>query len=229
MAIRIVCLVGADDVLCCPFHKSVSSTSNMIEDVQKGRTPMQATTLIQAQLNGVHQLFHACVDDLTETEWLTCAFPKANLPGFTLWHMVRTRDWAVQTAIRGVPEVIAGERWTGWSGPDMAGIGAGFTLEQANKAGRSISRADVLAYADSVHSAIQSWLSSLRNDDLDTIPNMEAHMASYTAYQHPGFRAEIADLLGQPMWRLLSGPCSGHMREHLGELDVLKQVMRAAH
>jgi len=190
---------------------------------------MQATTLIQAQLNGVHQLFLACVDDLTETEWLTCAFPKANLPGFTLWHMVRTRDWAVQTAIRGVPEVIAGERWTGWSGLAMAGIGAGFTLEQANKVGRSISRADVLAYADSVHSAIQSWLSSLRNDELDTIPNMEAHMASYTAYQHPGFRAEIADLLGQPMWRLLSGPCSGHMREHLGELDVLKQVMRAAH
>jgi hypothetical protein len=82
-----------------------------------------------------------CADDLTETEWTTCALPGTNLPGFTLWHMVRGRDWAVQTAIRGVPEVIAG-------------------------------------------------------------------------------------LLGQPIWRLLIEPCSGHMREHLGELDVLKQVMR---
>src|SRR5260370_804108 len=83
-----------------------------------------------------------------------------------------------------------------------------------------------LAYADTVHSTIQSWLSTLSDDDLDTVPDMEAHMASYTAYQHPGFRAEIADLLGQPIWRLLIGPCSGHLREHLGELDVLKQVMR---
>ncbi|MDQ6660640.1 MAG: hypothetical protein M3Z24_06705 [Chloroflexota bacterium] len=51
-------------------------------------------------------------------------------------------------------------------------------------------------------------------------------MATYPAYQHPGFRAVIAGLLGQPIWRLLSGPCSGHMREHLGELDVLKQTLR---
>jgi len=76
---------------------------------------MQATTLIQTQLDGVHQLFHACADDLTETEWTISALPGTNLLGFTFWHMVRTRDWAVQTAIRGVPEVIAGDRWAGWS------------------------------------------------------------------------------------------------------------------
>jgi len=187
---------------------------------------MHATTLIQAQLNGVHQLFHACADDLTETEWTTCALPGTNLLGFTLWHMVRARDWAVQTAIRGVPEVRTGERWAGWSGLAQAGIGAGITLEQANEVGRSVSRAGVLAYADTVHSTIQSWLSTLSDDDLDTVPDMEAHMAASTAYQHPGFRAEIADLLGQPIWRLLSGPCSGHMREHLRELDVLKQILR---
>lgn len=139
---------------------------------------MHATTLIQAQLNGVHQLFHAFADDLTKTEWTNSALPGTNLLGFTLWHMVRTRDWAVQTAIQGVPEVIAGERWAGWSRLAMAGIGAGITLEQANEVGRSISQADVLTYADFVHSAIQSWLSSLSNDDLDTVPDMEAHMAS---------------------------------------------------
>ncbi len=187
---------------------------------------MQATTLIQAQLNGVNQLFHACADDLTETEWTTCALPGTNLLGFTLWHMVRGRDWAVQTAIRGVPEVVTDERWAVWSGLAQAGVGAGITLEQANEVGRLVSRADVLTYADTVHSVIQSWLSSLSDDDLDMVPEMEAHMAAYPAYQHPGFRAVIADLVGQPIWRLLSEPCSGHIREHLGELDVLKQVMR---
>src|SRR5713226_10176208 len=100
---------------------------------------MHATTVIQAQLNGAHQLFHAYADDLTETEWMTCALPGTNLLGFTLWHMVRGRDWAVQTAIRGVPEVIAGERWADWSVLAMAGVGSGITLEQANEVGRLVS------------------------------------------------------------------------------------------
>jgi DinB superfamily len=221
---RLLGLVLAQ-VLYHPIHRSVSTILQSMEDMQKGRTQMQTTILIQAQLNGAHQLFHACADDFTETEWTTSALQGTNLPGFTLWHMVRARDWAVQTAIRGVPEIIADERWSGWKGL-TAGAGAGFTLEQANEVGRSISRADVLAYADTVHSVIQSWLSRLSDDDLDTIPEMEAHMASYPAYQQPGFRAVIADLLGQPIWRLLIEPCSGHMREHLGELVVLKQVMR---
>src|SRR5450432_2033634 len=104
---------------------------------------MRAITLIQAQLNGIHQLFHACADDLTETEWTTCVLPKTNLLGFTCWHLVRTRDWAVQTAIRGVPEVSADERRAGWSGLAQVGIGAGIPLEQANDIARLVSRTDV--------------------------------------------------------------------------------------
>jgi hypothetical protein len=190
---------------------------------------MHAITLLQAQLNGIHQLFHACAETiLTETEWTTCVLPKTNLLGFTCWHLVRTRDWAVQTAIRGVPEVSADERWAGWSGLALAGIGAGLPLEQANEIARLVSRTNVLASADTVHSTIQSWLRRLSDDDLDTVPEMEAHMAAYPAYQHLGFRAEIADLLGLPIWRLLSGPCSGHLREHLGELNLLKQILHGS-
>ncbi|HEX7737224.1 MAG TPA: DinB family protein [Ktedonobacteraceae bacterium] len=189
---------------------------------------MHAITLIQTQLNGIHQLFHECADDLTEAEWTKPVLLQTNLLGFTLWHMVRTRDWAVQTAIRGVPEVIADERWAGWSGLAHAGIGAGISLNQAKEIAHLASRTDVLAYADTVHSTIGNWLSRLSDDDLDTVPEMEAHMATYSAYQQPDFRAEIAGLFGQPIWRLLSGPCSGHQREHLGELNLLKQILRGS-
>jgi DinB superfamily len=186
---------------------------------------MQVTSLIQAQLTSIHQLLHACADDLTETEWTTRAFLGTNLLGFTLWHMARVWDCAVQTAIRGVPEVIADERWAGWYGLAMAGVGVGLPLEQANGVAHLVSRADVLAYADTVHATIQNWLRTLSDEDLDTVPEMEAHMAAYPAYQQPGFRVEIADLFGQPIWVLLSGPCIGHMREHLGELEILKQAI----
>jgi hypothetical protein len=189
---------------------------------------MHALTLIQAQLNGIHQLFHEYAGDLTATEWTKPVFPRANLLGFTCWHLVRTWDWAVQTAIRGVPEVIADERWAGWSELQMAGFGAGIPLEQANEIAHLVSRTDVLAYADTVHSIIQNWLSCLSDDELGTIPEMEAHMAAYLAYQLPGSREETDDLLGQPIWRLLSGPCIGHLRGHLGELDTLKQILRGS-
>lgn len=187
---------------------------------------MHALTLIQAQLNGIHQLFYACADDLTEAEWTQPVLPGTNPLGFTCWHLVRTRDWAVQTAIRGIPEVIADERWVSWHRLARAGIGAGIPLEQANEIARQTSRQDTLAYADTVHSTIQSWLRHLSDDDLETIPEIEAHMSTYPEYQHAGFRAEIADLLGQPIWRLLNGPCNGHLREHLGEMNLLKQIAR---
>jgi hypothetical protein len=187
---------------------------------------MHALPFIQAQLNGSHQLFHACADDLTKTEWTQLVLPKTNLLGFTCWHLVRTQDWAVQTAIRGIPEVIADERWAGWNGLALAGIGAGLPLEQANEIARQVSRQDVLAYADTVHFTIQSWLWHLSDDDLETIPEIEAHMSAYPAYQRSSFRAEIADLFSQPIWRFLSGPCSGHLREHLGEMNLLKQIVR---
>lgn len=119
------------------------------------------------------------------------------------------------------------QRWDGWRRLATAGAGAGFTLEQANEVGHFVERSDVLAYADAVHSIIQGWLCRLNDEDLDTVPDMQAHMAPYPAYQQPVFRAVIADLLGQPIWKLLNGPCYGHMLGHLEELDVLKQVKRA--
>src|SRR5262249_3053360 len=90
--------------------------SKPVEILQERKGAMHAITFIQTQLNGIHQLFHEYADDLTRTEWTKPVLPQSNLLGFTLWHIVRTRDWAVQTAIRGVPEVIADERWAGWSG-----------------------------------------------------------------------------------------------------------------
>ena len=83
---------------------------------------MQATDLLQQQFQGINDYFHAIVDDLTDAEWISRALPEANLPGFTLWHILRTQDCAVQTLIRGVPSVLAGELWGSRGGLATAGI-----------------------------------------------------------------------------------------------------------
>jgi hypothetical protein len=56
---------------------------------------------------------------------------------------------------------------------------------------------------------------------------MAGHEAAYPEYQRAGFRAEVDGLAGMPVWRFLSGPCYGHPRGHLGEIGILKQVLRA--
>lgn len=188
---------------------------------------MRAVSLISRQLVSIHTLIHECADDLTETEWTRVIYPQINPLGFTCWHIVRTWDWALQTCILGVPEVNASDRFAHWSRLGLAGFGAGVSSEQTHEIAQVASRVDVLAYADMVYANFQDWLSSLSDDDLDTVPAMGVHMAAYPAYQLPGSREETDDLLDQPISRLLNGPCLGHLRGHLGEAGVLKQILRA--
>lgn len=187
---------------------------------------MHAVDLLARQFSGVNSLFHSFADDLTPSEWTMRAIPGSNLLGFTVWHLPRTQDWAVQTVIRGRPEVISDARWHGRGSLQTPGIGAGFTPEEADETAAGVNPVDVLAYADAVHQNILDWLSTLSDDDLDTVPDMAAHEAAYLEYQRPGFRAEVGHLVATPVWRLLLGPCTGHVRSHLGEMEFLKQALR---
>ncbi len=189
---------------------------------------MRSTDLIRQQLSGVHNIFRTVTSDLTEEEWTLHALPETNVIGFTLWHLPRVQDWAVQTAIRGVPEVIRDAQWKRLGDPDIVGIGIGMTPDEADTVARSVSRADVCAYADAVHDEVLAWLDTLDDNDLDAIPDFAAHHTAYPIYQRPELRAEIADLIGAPAWRYLTGPCIGHWRGHFGELEILTQVMRSA-
>lgn len=190
---------------------------------------MRSTELIRQQLSGVHELFREVANDLTDVEWMLHALPETNVIGFTLWHLPRVQDWAVQTAVRGVSEVICDPRWKHLGDPDVVGIGVGMSLEEADAVARSVTRADVCAYADAVYDETRAWLDSLDDDDLDAIPNFAAHHRAHPIFQRPDVQAEIADLMGAPVWRYLTGPCVGHWRGHFGEIAVLKQVMRSAH
>ena len=78
---------------------------------------MRATEL-RRQFASVNQILHDVGDDLTPDELTTRVLPHTNLLAFDLWHVARAQDWALQTLVRGVPEVIDDPRWQGrgsWS------------------------------------------------------------------------------------------------------------------
>ncbi len=188
---------------------------------------MKATALLAKQVTGVNTLLHQAANDLRQREWTSRSLHGENMPGFILWHIPRLQDHFVQVWIRDIPEVIQDECWACWDQLQPLGAGLGISLEEADRIARCVQPAEVLAYADVVLREILNWLATLTDDDLEYIPDARKHLAPYPEYQTAGHHAETGDLLDLPIWRLLSGPCIGHVRGHLGELALLKAQLRA--
>lgn len=188
---------------------------------------MRATDLLARQFASVNQILHDVGDDLTTDELTTRVLPHTNLLAFDLWHVARAQDWALQTLVRGVPEVIDDPRWQGRGQLVTHGIGVGLSEAQADELARSLTLADILAYADAVHQTLMVWLGAIPDDELTRAPDVPAQLQRYPVYLEPAMREEVPWMFQQPqVWRCLF-PALGHVRDHLAEMDLLKQQRRA--
>jgi DinB family protein len=197
---------------------------------------VNAIELLIQQLDTVNIRLHHSADDLEPEELAARPVPGANPIGFILWHMARSQDWAVNTAIRDEPEVIWGDRWRNTT-IAVPGIGTGFDSLEADRVARMVDREALLAYADAVHAEITRWLRTQDESLLDAIPDAEAHDAPYPEYQTPGFRTEMSsgpehdDAVGRrgglPAWIYLTSVAVTHLHRHLGEIDLLKDLLRS--
>jgi hypothetical protein len=187
---------------------------------------MQTPELLLLQLASVNGMFHAIADDLSDEEWTTRNLPDTNLPGFDLWHVTRTQDWALHTLIRGLPEVISDPEWAGKGGLTTPGIGVGMTQAEADRLARAVTKADVLLYADAVHARMLAWLPAIDERVLDDTPDILAHYQQHPEYLTPAMQAEVPWVAAQPsVWRCLA-PALAHVRDHLAEVGVLKRHWR---
>jgi hypothetical protein len=146
--------------------------------------------------------------------------------GYTVWHMPRAQDTFVQTWIRGMPEVAHGERWAHWQPLKHLGIGVGISLDEADGIARSVKRTDVFEYADAVHQEISAWLERIDESELDQVNDTQQRLSPFPEYQTPGFLEDVRNLIDQPAWTLLMRPCIGHIHRHLGELEIVKTILR---
>jgi hypothetical protein len=188
---------------------------------------MRATDLLTRQLASVNQIFHDVGGDLTPDELTTRVLPHTNLLAFDLWHVARAQDWALQTLVRGVPEVIDDPRWQGRGRLVTHGIGVGLSEAQADELAHSLVLADILEYADTVHQALLAWLGTIPDDELTRVPDIPTQLQRYPVYLEQAMREEVPWMFQRPqVWRCLM-PALGHARDHLAEMDLLKQQRRA--
>jgi hypothetical protein len=187
---------------------------------------MKATGLLQQQLSNLNTIFHSVVEDLTDQEWTARPAPGQNMIAFTVWHMLRVQDNHIRLWFRNLPEIAHGERWVHWHHLKRFGTGTGIASSEADEIAVFVRRAEVLEYADAVLQEALTWLQELADDDLDKIPDARSHLAPYPEYQTSPYHEETVDLLDQPIWSQLMRPCIGHIHRHLGELEVVKQLIR---
>lgn len=196
---------------------------------------MNSIEMLIQQLDTVNVRLHHSAADLSEGELVSQLVPGLNPIGFILWHMVRSQDWAVNTAVLGGPEVIADPQWQATS-LAVPGIGTGFELDEAIEVAARIDLETLLAYADAVHAEIVAWLRTQNESMLDDIPEVAAHDAPHPEYQTAGFRAEMGSgpehdeavgrVGGLPAWIYLTSVAVTHLHRHLGEVDLIKAALR---
>jgi hypothetical protein len=186
---------------------------------------VRATELFERQFSSVSQILHTIADDLTPEELVTRALPNTNLMGFDLWHVARTQDWALQTLVRGVAEIISEPRWERLL--LAPGIGVGLSEAQADDLAHRVALDEVLEYADTTRQAILGWLRTVSDNELSRTSDVPKHLTRYPIYLEQAMRDEVPWMFERPqIWRCLT-PALGHVRDHLAEMDLLKRQMRA--
>lgn len=183
--------------------------------------------MLRIQLEGSFTQVVNVANETSDDEWVAQASDDLNPAGFTLWHCLRTIDWAVNCVIRGIPEIANQERWqsmlasTAWYGYDVS-------MGTARHVAASVTRAALVEYAGEVQQSVMSWLEAQSDESLDAVPDLDGNYRSNVVYGSlPQLDAWIKEDIGTPTWRMVTGPCVGHVRVHLGEVQALRQVLRS--
>ena len=132
----------------------------------------------------------------------------------------------MHTAIQGVPEVRERAPFVS-AAVNPAHPPFGMSAADAAAIAAAVTRDNVLAYADAVHAAMMGWLETLTPETLGLVPDLRANAARLPAYQVPGYTAEVEEMVGYPVWALLSAPCFAHQREHVGEIVTGRAALHA--
>jgi len=186
---------------------------------------MYAKDILTFLIQGSGTLIKSATEDFTDAQWVQRALPMTNPPGFVVWHMARTVDWALQCGVRGVPEVAAGDAFRAM-GVEL-GIGTGVPPEKAMDIARQMPRESVAAYAVAVIRESLDWLATASEEELESPTRMKQNQAAFPVYRADGHLEQVHDLLGLPNWQVLARPASNHIRVHHGELQLLAEAFRA--
>lgn len=139
-----------------------------------------------------------------------------------LWHMTRIEDVAVNTLLRGVPEVLDAGGWLGQLGVDSRVVGTGDTDDEVREFSERVDVAGLLAYRDAVGRQTRAVVAEMDLAAMDAVPDIAAHLAA--APPVVGERAPwlLRFYAGKTGAFLLTFPVTNHGFMHWAEARVTR-------
>ncbi len=105
-----------------------------------------AIAVIKHQLAKIPHMLEHYVADITPQEWQTRIVPDDNMLGFIAWHLPSTMDFAVQTLIRGVPQIRHHSQWQDCPSLDTNTPPFNITMEEADSTALNSQPDNVIQY-----------------------------------------------------------------------------------
>ena len=144
---------------------------------------------------------------------------------YLLWHMARNEDVAINTVVRGVPDVLVRDSWLGQLGIDRRDQATGMSDEEVEGFSAGVDIAALHAYRAAVGRETRAWLEQLDFAELDRPIDVAARLA-----QAPGTFGPRAAWVG-PVWEgrsadwFLTWTTIGHAYFHLGEAEHVAHTL----
>ncbi|MCH8109745.1 MAG: DinB family protein [Chloroflexi bacterium] len=130
---------------------------------------MDIVRFISQSMSQVQMRLLATCDGLTQEQALWRPAPHANNIGFILWHVGRVEDTRISSLREPHPQIWESQGWYEKFGQSVDAPDPG---DRMGLRALSIPTLDVLlGYVKAVHQQTLEFLSALKPDDLDAIPN----------------------------------------------------------
>jgi hypothetical protein len=142
-----------------------------------------------------------------------------------IWHMARNEDVAVNTLLRGVPQILDRGGWLIKLGVSLRTQGTGMTDEEVEGLSTRVDVAELRAYRSAVGRETRAWVETLDFDELDAPLDVVAQLA-----RGPQTFEVRAQHLGG-MWAqqtrdwVLTWLAVGHNYFHLGEAEHVARTL----
>jgi hypothetical protein len=134
---------------------------------------MEATmTVVEFIRRSISDINNTIIDDvkaLTPQQLAWKPAPKANPIGFIFWHFIRHEDETI-SSLQKKPSVWESEKWYQKLGMDPKAQGTGFKEPEVDKVA-TLPLADLLKYTEHVAQNAQDYLITLKDTELDNIPD----------------------------------------------------------
>ncbi|HSP56372.1 MAG TPA: DinB family protein [Dehalococcoidia bacterium] len=175
---------------------------------------------IRGQHAGMQMLFQANIGSVLPTERLAEKPPHVSYSiAWCIWHIARGEDVAVNTLIRGEPQVLVRGGWDARFGIEDPHPGLGLDDEGEDFV-RLADPQSLLEYYAAVSQETKGWLRSAAMESLDEVPDVEGLLLPGAPAAQAAWIRE--DWAGRPASFFLSWAVIGHGLMHIGEMITVK-------